>query len=357
MTDPQAIPVAAQPVTAPPAAPIGAGRTGAGPTVPPLVAAVRATPAATPAPRTGLGWTGWAGAATSLCLTAGMAVWAVHLTVRDVSEVPVIRALEGPARVAPENPGGAQAAYQGLALSDITSGGGAALAPDSVALAPEPLALAAPVRVAAAADAIPAPTALGDTVTGIVDTAASAAEPWTPAAGDKIAAPTPLAATLAAPAVAPAPDALEDALAVTREETPAAAPTELAVLRQSTRPRMRPAAARAAAAPIVASRPATGPQVAAAARDVAPETVAPGTRVAQLGAFDSADIAESEWSRLSARFPEYLDGKGRMIQKARSGGRDFWRLRVVGFEDGDAARRFCSALTAKNAPCIPVTMR
>ncbi|MGB3408426.1 MAG: SPOR domain-containing protein, partial [Jannaschia sp.] len=91
----------------------------------------------------GFGLMNWAGAATSLGLTAFVALWAVDLTFRDMSSVPVIAALEGPMRVEPENPGGLRAPFQGMALSDITSGGAAAPAPDEIVLAPAPVDLAA----------------------------------------------------------------------------------------------------------------------------------------------------------------------------------------------------------------------
>jgi hypothetical protein len=77
----------------------------------------------------------------------------------------------------------------------------------------------------------------------------------------------------------------------------------------------------------------------------------------QLGAFDSEAVARSEWDRLQSRFSDFLGDRQRLIQQARSGGRDFWRLRVAGFEDGDDARRFCAALQARDAACIPVTVR
>ncbi len=41
----------------------------------------------------------------------------------------------------------------------------------------------------------------------------------------------------------------------------------------------------------------------------------------------------SEWDRLEGRFGDYLDGKDRVIQKAKSGGRTFYRLRAMGFDD------------------------
>ena len=77
----------------------------------------------------------WAGAALSLALIAGLGVWGYQLLVRDVSGVPVVRALEGPMRIAPEDPGGARAAYQGLAVNEIAAEGTAAEPADLVVLA------------------------------------------------------------------------------------------------------------------------------------------------------------------------------------------------------------------------------
>ena len=81
----------------------------------------------------------WIGAILSVSLVVGLSVWAWQLTVRDVSGVPVIRALEGPMRVAPENPGGTVADHQGLAVNRITEGEEAAPAAERIVLAPAPL--------------------------------------------------------------------------------------------------------------------------------------------------------------------------------------------------------------------------
>ena len=91
--------------------------------------------------------------------------------------------------------------------------------------------------------------------------------------------------------------------------------------------------------------------------DVDPETLQQGTRLAQLGAFESPEVAMQEWDRLSGRFGDYMAGKQRVIQKTTSGGRTFYRLRALGFEDLSAARRFCSVLMAEQADCIPVVTR
>jgi len=128
------------------------------------------------------------------------------------------------------------------------------------------------------------------------------------------------------------------------------------------------AGATAAAPAIVAKRPperpgsltdaiaAAGPEVAASFA-VSTAEVPLGTPLVQLGAFDSPALAGAEWTRLAGRFDAFLTGKERLIQEAASGGRAFFRLRAMGFEDIADARRFCSALVAEDAPCIPVVVQ
>ncbi|MEM9798179.1 MAG: SPOR domain-containing protein [Pseudomonadota bacterium] len=327
----------------------------------------------------GFGVANWAGVVTSLGLTAALGVWTFDLTMRDVSDVPVIRALEGPMRVAPEDPGGVVAPFQGMALSDITSGGAAAPAPEAIVLAPPPVDLDAPSMGERQAAQVAATVVLEQ-----------APQDDTPGDGTRTSLLVQSLSDLAAPSDAPMTEVttiLSSAVAAEAEITaePAAlvanTPSELAAildaapvasgpgLAVSARPDQRPAGPRristaaaiaaATSSPTEAPAAAPGQQVASVSvtRDVAPETVAVGTRVVQLGAFDSEQIAREEWERLSGRFGDYMQDKSRMIQKARSGGRDFWRLRAVGFADGSEARRFCSVLLAKNAPCIPVTIR
>ena len=45
------------------------------------------------------------GALVSVALVLGLGYWGYRIAVRDISGVPVVRALEGPLRMAPENPG------------------------------------------------------------------------------------------------------------------------------------------------------------------------------------------------------------------------------------------------------------
>ena len=91
--------------------------------------------------------------------------------------------------------------------------------------------------------------------------------------------------------------------------------------------------------------------------EIDPATLALGTRLVQLGAFDSASQARSEWVKLVERFGDLMSGKAVVIEAAESGGRTFYRLRGHGFAGEDDVRRFCAALVAENAACIPASVR
>ena len=81
----------------------------------------------------------WLGAAMSLALIVGVSVWGYRLVMRDVSGVPVVMAIEGPMRVAPDNPGGQIARHEGLAVNDVAGTGASTPPPDQLVLAPQPL--------------------------------------------------------------------------------------------------------------------------------------------------------------------------------------------------------------------------
>ncbi len=324
-----------------------------------------------------------AGALMSVALVVGIGVWGYRLLVRDVTGVPVVRALEGPMRVAPENPGGEPAANQGLAVNRVQSDGVAQPVPDRLVLAPaaagirqdDPAGLRRPVpapRVestpmteSADADAIPetgseitAPALLTETLpapdlpatvsdgNGVV---VAAADPTTdqPSATDAAVAEALALADKLSEGVEPLGEVAPDTahLSVISADVPGVV--------RSPRPLSRPASL-----DTTAPEPTAPQQVASAsAKDVDPNSIPAGTRLAQLGAFETPEIAKQEWDRLYSRFTDYLQGKSRVIQKAESGGRTFYRLRAMGFDDLSDARRFCSALLAENAACIPVKVR
>ena len=296
-----------------------------------------------------------AGAAISLALLVGVGVWGYKLMVRDVSGVPVVRALDGPMRIQPENPGGRPADNQGLAVNAVAADGAAEAPADTLILAPQPVDLTAEDAPAAQlvrpAPRSPAPAqqpsqsddieALVAQITaGVAPLTENAAEPDPQPAAAPIVAPEPVVVAAAVPSAAPVSAA-----------APASVARDVPGVAVSLRPQRRPAGGPPET--VVAS----SAQAPDSALDIDPADVPAGTRVVQLGAYESTDIARTEWDRLTVQFGDYMQGKRRIVQEASSGGRTFFRLRVHGFDDLSDARRFCSALVAEGADCIPVVTR
>ncbi|WP_127560253.1 SPOR domain-containing protein [Nioella ostreopsis] len=292
----------------------------------------------------------WIGALMSVALIVGLAIWAWQLTVRDVSGVPVIRALEGPMRVAPENPGGTVADHQGLAVNRITEGAEAAPAADRIVLAPAPLDIEEIDLSSASlpADSTAPADAAGEETLALIDRLleeATPLEPLEPAAeAEAVAAGNPVDAAVAE-ALAAAPRPLIDVI-----------PATIPGVSRSLRPLSRPEEV-VLVASLSPAAPAAAQPAAASVAELDPEGLATGTRLVQLGAFDDAETAREEWVRLARLYPDFFRDKDRVVQRAVSGGRAFFRLRAHGFDDLSDARRFCTALNAQGAPCIPVTVR
>lgn len=313
-------------------------------------------------------WTNWIGAVLSLALVVGIGTWGYQLVMRDVTGIPVVRAVEGPMRVLPEDPGGRPAQHQGLAVNSVASEGAAEGPVDQVILAPPPLDLSEEDAPGLAITAETAPAAGIDTSpvedegeTRVALTVDDAPKPR-PISDDLRALADQIAAGVSPLEDVPPPSARVPG-AENGSEPAAEEATQLAVLGPgvaiSPRPRLRPANA------AVPQRTATDAAIEAAvsavaspaANEVDPDTIPAGTRLVQLGAFASPSIAREQWDVLSGRFDGFLDDKTRVIERATSGGRIFYRLRAMGFADLNDARRFCSALVAENADCIPVVTR
>jgi len=127
-------------------------------------------------------------------------------------------------------------------------------------------------------------------------------------------------------------------------------------VRSSLHPVVRPLGLEVAAAALTGT---VATQAVASTSEVAVSTATfpTGTNLVQLGAFPTPDVAAEAWGKLSGEFGDYMTGRDRVIQIAQSSGRTFYRLRAMGFEDLADARRFCAALDAGNAECIPVVVR
>ena len=316
------------------------------------------------------------GAGLSLALLVGIGAWSYQLISRDVAGVPVVRAVQGEMRIRPADPGGAEAQNQGLAVNNVAAAGGTAGPSERIVLAPEPIDLASEdtplIDQLAAAQPRFAPSDSNADTSADNLTLTAPIEEVAPQTDPQMASIEALAAQIAAGATpltvqgqvqtAPVVTSVSDVAATptpapTREE-----PTALTLSRDaisasipgvtiSLRPQVRPEGVR------TASLGAVAPAASGGAKEINPSAIPAGTRLVQLGAYESPDVARKEWARFSQRFGDYMAGKDRVIQKATSGGRTFYRLRAHGFADLADARRFCSALTAQNTDCIPVVTR
>ena len=322
--------------------------------------------------------THYLGAVASVALMVGLMVWGWQLVSRDVSGVPVIRAIVGDARTAPSEPGGELTNYTGYAVNTVAEGvehqpaQQVAIAPAPVGLSDEDVAmgqLGATAREPATTSEVPLSFA-GDPIVPLSDSEARAlAEAQAAAEAQRLAMADSAvqdATIIDAPASeGPVNEALTDengvptqAAAIAEALAQAQAEANPGVLTTSTRPAPRPRSTRVASAgttatdarPVAAeSRPADAPEARPEAAP-APVSQASGPQV-QLGAFDSNAIASSEWNRLMNKHVVF-SGKQQVILQHQSNGRTFWRLRVAGFDSLSEARQFCAALKSAGTDCL-----
>jgi SPOR domain len=284
-----------------------------------------------------LGWksaVSLAGATASVALVVALAVWGYRLAVRDVSGVPVVRAIEGAMRVAPDHPGGDIADHQGLAVNEVAAIGTAAQPPDRLVLAPRPMDLALDDMAGLG------PLNVPDTNSVVADSLQTALQPLPSA--EALQTEDAIAMALA--------EALadEDGAALSADAVDANLPQ--GAVARSPRPIARPDAR-------MADVETTAAATALPVVEIDPDSLAAGTRLVQFGAYDSPEAARAEWVVLQGRFGDLMSGKEMVVEQAISGGEQFWRLRANGFDDEVASRRFCSALKSENTPCLPVEHR
>ncbi len=277
----------------------------------------------------------WMGAIASITLVVGLAYWVFQLGTRNPNEIPIILAMEGPARTQPENPGGTQANHQGLAVNAVQSDGTAEKAAETVVLAPQQPALTAedlaqdtlakvqPVLRPAKVNAEPDTSAQQDLEEAIITAVAEAPKPTVqdPTLTTESVVIETQSIVISSSKYAPLKSAI-----------PLGRPSDLITRIQS--------------ATAVSSQPGANAS-----------SVPVGTRLVQLGAYDSAEIAKKEWGNLISKHGDLLEGKQQLVQVATSGGRQFYRLRAIGFETAEDSRNLCAALLARGTACIPVTAR
>ena len=252
-----------------------------------------------------LGWRGrltervstWLGAGLAILLIGGLVFWGYRLGQRDASAVPVIRAALNPAKMQPDDPGGAEIAHQ-----DIASYSAGETQPD-----PSPISLAAP----------PERPSEEDVTMGALQ--GNTEEP----AGD---------ASALAPAVEPDP-----------------APDENAGDNTNFAPE---------ASPVARTRPAELSRQKEITQQAADEDAELASRAAasvvqiQLGAYPNRALTKSEWTRIYRANEDVLSGRALVVQSTISGGRRFFRLRAGPFNDRIEAQNVCRALQARGQDCL-----
>lgn len=289
----------------------------------------------------------WAGALLSVLLIAGLTAWAWQLWVRDVTGVPVIKALSGPMRVLPDDPGGLASENRGLTVNRIAEERTDVAPAKRVVLVSEPVALDEKEDLAMGALPVAADAGAGVALSG----EAAGVENAVVTVGEAPRFGTDRAFVGQDDAVRSGTDravqeALADVLAAPTAPTVGAAGARMIPASFRPPPR-RPQRLQASA------EPAASPSNV----DVQLSAIPPGTRLVQLGAYGDAGAARAAWDGIVARFGDYMVGKQRVLQEAVSGDRTFFRLRATGFVDLADARRFCSVLQADGADCIPVVQQ
>lgn len=273
----------------------------------------------------------WIGAIASVALVIGLVYWVFQLGIRDPNKIPIIHAMEGPARTQPENPGGEQANHQGLAVNSVQSEGTAEKPAETVVLAPRQQSLAAEdLAQDALAKIQPVIRPINASVNSLTVTTSSIEDAII---ADIKTEQTP---TIQDPS-------LETKNVETTEQSTVIPSSKYAPL-QSIIPRQRPGdlSDRIEAATTIVSQ-----------TDTTLQSVPIGTRLVQLGAYDSEKSAVKEWDKLIGKHSDLLNGKARLVHVAESGGRKFYHLHAMGFETAEDSRDLCSALMVRGTQCIP----
>lgn len=281
----------------------------------------------------------WTGAALSLFLLAGAIGWSYQLIVRDVNQIPIVRAQLGPLRVAPDNPGGLTAANQGLSVTQLAVNekpllsNEIYLAPAAEILNEENLALKVTEedesnKVDGAFEIKEVNAENSMNLEALLD------QKEVDSRSNDVGVLSKVAFSQKKIEIE---NAVSLALSITNEPD-----KSLSWLRPKIRPVGFYRNGNITEDQIVSNEPMPKLPI--------------GSAVVQLGAFDSKSLAESEWQRFEKILGSILIPKKMVVQKAESGGKIFYRLRASGFSDISDARQFCTAISDKVA-CIPVVTR
>ena len=270
------------------------------------------------------------GSVISLAVFVGIFGWGMQTIFRDSSGVPVVRALDGPVRIAPEVPGGVLASHQGLTVNEVSSSQIHVALEDRLQLAPRPINLMAEDQ---------------PMVMLLVN---SAEKPSL-----NLVSLEALDATDDMPTINETPKGLGEVLSSSTPIIPNVSDSRMTGLTN--------AAASIGSGPAISLRPRVRSTVIVLKQSLAQvvatqQVILQGAPMAQLGAFGSKEMAMQAWTSLSQRHGDYLVGKQHVILEATVGGTIIYRLRVHGFASLADSRRICTALISQNAECYSVLM-
>ena len=267
----------------------------------------------------------WIGAAASLGLVIGVIYWGFLLGQRDATDVPVIRAMEGNARVVPDDPQGTQADNQGLAVNEVLAETTPTAVDTTTTLAPTSQSVTAEDETMSALQ--PAPTETTNSAPIVVDAATLMVE-INPVAEPSVA-PDGMTMPVRRPDNFLQADPISDAIeGLLQELIPEEGDTSF-----ETPDLPRP-------------EPKFGNPL-----------LDPGAALIQLGAYNSLDDAGDVWDEYQTEHSDLLASTQRYIEPVESGGRLLYRLRAAGFDGLDQTRALCAALDARGIDCISVTVQ
>jgi cell division protein FtsN len=244
------------------------------------------------------------------------------------TEPRLLTAEQGPAKVAPSSPGGTESPYKGLKVYDQPASNNEDADNEDTVVKPPQDETAKPA---------PSVTAMKPV------TEAPAARP---------------AVTVQAPAAKPT------AMALTQPPVlPAAKPVEKPVAKPAPAPSVAATPKPAPATTVTALPPPAKPKpvetAAAAPAETAPAAPAPaatasgGGYVLQIGAYKSQAEADDSWKTYQAKHSALLSGFSPNVKQVDLGDKGVWyRLRVGGFSDKDAASALCDKLKADGGNCF-----
>lgn len=268
----------------------------------------------------------WIGAVASLSLVIGIIYWGFLLGQRDATDVPVIRAMEGNARIVPEDPQGTQADNQGLAVNEVLAETTPSAVDTTTTLAPTAQTVTAEDEtMSALVPVAPAPTENAEPI--VVDAATLMVE-INPIIEPSVA-PDGMTMPVRRPDNFQQADPISDAIeGLLQELIPEEGDTSF-----ETPDLPRP-------------EPKFGNPL-----------LDPGSALIQLGAYNSLEDAGDVWVEYQSEHGDLLANTQRYIEPIESGGRLLYRLRAAGFEGLDQTRALCAALDARGVDCISVTVQ